>query len=71
MSVVPNLGKFDSLWLDPSFVIIATRKEINLFVENHVNLYGNVLIFVRGNGRYVKWKSIGAGMYRVYTTEEV
>lgn len=65
------MEKFNILWQGFEYAVIATRKEIKDFADQHANNYGNILIFVRGCGRYVHWKSIGAGLYRVYTTEEV
>lgn len=64
------MNNFDVLWLGFSKATIATSKELHNFVNKHVNQYGRVVIIVHGKPRYVKWKSVGAGLYRVYTNDE-
>ena len=61
------MEKFNHLWNGPACAIIATAKEIKVFAERHVDENGHVVINVHGIHRYVKWKSLGAGLYRVYT----
>ena len=63
------LANFDILWLNPDYAVIASRKDVQEFAKIHTTRFGDIFIIVRGVGRYVNWTSIGAGMYKVYTTD--
>jgi hypothetical protein len=62
-------ANFNHLWDGVSCSVVVKRKDLQDFIMSH-ECNGKILIFVRGCGRYVKWKNIGAGMYHVYTEEK-
>ncbi len=63
------INNFDLLWLSNSYAIFANKAELQEFIDKHTNQYAKTMISVLGNPRYVKWKSAGAGLYKVWTEE--
>lgn len=63
------INNFDILWNGNSKAIFATKVALQEFIDKNCNQYARVMICVLGNPRYVKWKSAGAGLYKVWTEE--
>ena len=60
---------FNVLWHNTNNGVICKRKELQEFVLYNTNHFGKAMIAVRGTCREICWKSLGAGLYRVYTKE--
>jgi hypothetical protein len=62
-------GKFDRLWNRADCQVLVNKKELKQFVQDNTNNLGNTFIIVKGECRLIKWKSIGLGLYKVWTEE--
>lgn len=61
--------EFGTLWLNEDNTVICRRTELQEFILKHTTVRGVPTISVHGTCREICWKSLGAGLYRVYTKE--
>lgn len=61
---------FNKLWHSEDAAVLVTKKPLQDFAFEHERYDGHVKIVVNGKYRRVKWENVGAGLYRVYTTED-
>lgn len=64
------MDNFNILWQDVNAATIVKRADLQQFATENVNRRGQVVIIVLGTPRYVKWRSIGAGLYKVWTFDK-
>ena len=57
------------LWLNPKFACIVKRKDLQEIMLEYADQWGRSTIIVQGTIRQLAFKSIGGGLYRLYTTE--
>lgn len=62
-------AQFDLLWVGESHAVVCRRAELQEFVIKHTAINSVPNIAVHGKCREICWKSIGAGLYKVYTKE--
>ena len=60
---------FDILWHGANHAVICKRIELQKFVLKHTAINGTPKIAVHGKCREICWKSLGAGLYKVWTKE--
>ena len=63
------MKKFNLLWVGASHAVICKRNELQDFVLKHTAINGVPNITVHGKCREVCWKSLGVGLYKVWTKE--
>jgi len=62
-------SSFNYLWGGIDSSVVVKRKELQDFIQQQ-EANGKTLIIVKGTVRLVKWKTMGVGLYRVYTVED-
>jgi hypothetical protein len=63
------MEKFNLLWVGESHAVICKRSEVQEFVLKHTAINGVPNIAVHGKCREICWKSLGAGLYKVWTID--
>ena len=62
------MADFNILYKLPGHKVLCKKKELNDFVESHLNLMGDPTFVCNGTVYAIEWKSKGAGYYEVFLT---
>jgi hypothetical protein len=55
------------LFTDPNANITVTKEQLTTFVADNMNNKGQPRVVVYGEVRELKWKSVGGGLYEMYS----